>query len=173
MAGWVRVAVTVLLLAGCGRERTVVANDAAVPGDASTADAGADAAVPDAGALDAAVSMCAEDLRSPYTGPIPCNTTTRDCAMGCDDARCAEACFAADPSPSCIQCWDVNQLSCWNRNGCQEQWNCVSECITEHCPTFDVACIGEQCGTEDQAYADCFEPLRMMCLERTIECLPD
>jgi hypothetical protein len=160
-----------LALAGCGRDRAIVTptDGAAMPTDASAADAG----TADAGTADAAVPMCAEDLRGPYTGPIPCGTATRDCAMGCVDARCAEDCFAADPSASCIQCWTLNQLSCWNRNGCQAQWNCVAECIANNCPSADPECIGEQCAVEDQAYADCFEPLRMMCLERTIECLPD
>lgn len=116
---------------------------------------------------------CTEHVIAPFSGAAPCSVATRDCAAACGDARCAEDCFLADASSQCIQCWDANQLSCWNRNGCQSLWNCLSECIQTNCPTADPACIGDNCSAEDQAYADCFEPLRPMCLERTIDCLPE
>ncbi|MGE0792387.1 MAG: hypothetical protein AB7S26_42325 [Sandaracinaceae bacterium] len=144
--------------------------------DGAAMDAGTDAGIADAGSADAGVDAsgptCTEDLRSPLAG-VQCSIATATCAQGCADATCAEDCFAADPSPSCLQCWTVNQLACWNRNGCQPQWNCLSQCILANCPSPPTgACIGANCATEDQAYADCFEPLRQMCLERTVDCLP-
>ncbi len=149
---------------------TLLACDGATPLDAGPLDDAAAAA--DAG-TDAAGPTCAEDLRAPFAGPAPCSVATADCAAACSTASCAEDCFLADPSANCIGCWDANQLACWNRNGCQDEWNCISECIQTSCtlpPTAE--CIGMNCGAEDLAYADCFEPLRMMCLERTIDCLP-
>jgi len=151
-----------------------VACDADGGGDAGgpVMDAGLDAGVADAGAPDAGGPMCREDLRSPFTGPTPCGEDTADCAMACDDRACAEGCFLADANPQCIACWDANQLACWNRNGCQDEWNCVAQCIQDRCPMPTPECIGANCADEDQAYADCFEPHFTTCLERTVDCLP-
>lgn len=158
-----RLSLAVLLLLGC---------DGATPADAGLEDTGVeDAGLDDAGLEDAGGPMCAEDLRAPFT-TSPCSQATADCAAACADATCAENCFLADASGACIQCWDANQLACWNRNGCQPQWNCIAQCIRTHCPTPTPECIGDNCAAEDVAYADCFEPLRMMCLERTVDCLP-
>jgi len=154
----------IVLLAGC---------DGADPVDGGAADAGpvmSDAGAADAG-VDASVSMCREDLRSPVTGVV-CSMATADCAAACSDATCAQACFAADANAACLQCWDINQIACWNRNGCQDEWNCAAECIQDNCPGFTVACIRDNCQAQDLAYADCFEPLREMCLQRTVSCLP-
>ena len=116
--------------------------------------------------------MCAEDIRAPFT-TRPCSQDTADCAAACADRSCAEQCFLRDASPQCIQCWDANQLACWNRNGCQEEWNCVAQCIRDNCPMPTPECIGANCADEDQAYADCFDPVFTMCLERTVDCLPE
>ena len=154
------------MLLGCDGSEPLDAGlgeDAAMADDASTTD--------DAG-VDAGGPMCREDIRAPFAGDPPCSVATADCAAACDNASCAEACFLADPNRNCIGCWDANELACWNRNGCQDEWNCIAQCITDLCPTADAACIGANCAAEDQAYADCFEPLRAMCLERTVDCLP-
>ncbi len=151
-------------LAGC---------DGDAPSDAgSVDDAGADAATVDDAGSDSGGPMCAEDIRAPFAGSPPCSVATADCAAACDTASCAEDCFLADANRACIQCWDANQLACWNRNGCQDEWNCIAQCITTNCPMPTGECIGANCAAEDVAYADCFEPLRMMCLERTVDCLP-
>jgi hypothetical protein len=164
-----RWAFLLLLLAGCDNRVTGfdAGQDSSGALDADTSDAGP----VDAGTIDA--SSCPDDIRVPYSGPVPCSTTTRDCAAGCATVDCAQTCFTNDPNPTCLGCWDANQLACWNRNGCQPLWNCLSQCIQTHCsPDFTPQCIGANCSVEDQAYADCFEPLRMMCLERTFTCLP-
>ncbi len=154
-----------LLLAACDARTT-------------TPDAGTDAGVADGGieADDAGADAgpaCPEHVIAPFSGPAPCSTATAECAAACEDASCAEDCFLADASPQCIGCWDTNQLACWNRNGCQPRFDCLAECITTHCPAADPECIGANCSAEDQAFADCFEPLRQMCLERTVSCLPE
>lgn len=139
-------------------------------------DAGRDSANDGGSDLDAGSDggpMCEEDLRSPYTGPVPCSVETRDCAAACETRDCAEDCFLADENAACIGCWDVNQLSCWNRNGCQDEFNCLSTCIRTECPSADPTCIGDRCSAEDIVYAACFEPFFTTCLERTIACLPE
>ena len=153
----------------------VACDGATSPADGGALDA-AEPATDAAGAADAAPDAggpaCAEDVRAPYAGPTPCSRATADCAAACDTAACASDCFLRDPSPDCIGCWDLNQLACWNRNGCQAEWNCVSECIRTSCPSPTPACIGASCAAEDRAYADCFEPHYTTCLERTVDCLP-
>lgn len=163
--GWLLCA-SLLALLGCDGSVTA---DAGAAGDAAM---GADAGATDDAGSDAGGPMCTEDIRAPFAGDPPCSVATADCAAACDTASCAEDCFLADTNRACIQCWDANQLSCWNRNGCQAEWNCIAQCITENCPTADPSCIGANCSAQDLTYADCFEPLRMMCLERTVDCLP-
>jgi hypothetical protein len=159
MRAWIGIS---LFAVACGSEAGVDAG--------SLSDAGSI----DAGSIDAG-PMCTEDIIEPYTGPAPCSQATQQCAAACTTLSCATDCTFDDPNPACGQCWDANQISCWNRNGCQPLWNCVSQCIQEHCigvPDFD-ACFAANCQDEDVAYADCFEPVRQMCAERTIACLPE
>lgn len=154
-----------LLLAACDGGSPALDGGARDAGE-DPADAAADAA------QDAGGPACMEDVRAPYSGPIPCSRATADCAAACETSACASDCFLRDPSPNCIACWDLNQLACWNRNGCQSEWNCVSECIRTSCPSPTPACIGANCGPEDEAYSDCFAPHYTTCLERTTDCLP-
>lgn len=140
--------------------------------DAGALDAGAaDAGGGDAG-VDAAVPMCPDHFVDPWPGPAPCSMATEDCAIACDDLGCVRDCVAADPDPDCAACWDFNTQSCWNRNGCQPLWNCLAACFMENCPGGLTPECFDACSAEDQAYADCFEPLRPMCGLRGADCFP-
>lgn len=161
--GALALALAVLAL-GCGGEEGM---------DAGPADAGAgDAGALDAG-VDAAAPMCDEHIVDPYAGAPPCSVGTRECARACPDLGCAKDCVDADPATACGDCWAFNTQSCWNRNGCQDEWNCLSQCLLASCPGgITTECLTVTCGAQDMAYADCFEPLRMMCGMRGADCFP-
>lgn len=155
-----------LLVAGC--------DDGDGGTDAGAADAGSstDAGATDAG-VDAAAPMCTENIIDPFNGPPPCSVETRECARACADLTCARDCVNNDANGQCAACWDFNTQSCWNRNGCQGEWNCLAQCLQTNCPTnITIECLTVTCGAEDMAYSDCFEPLRTMCGMRGADCFP-
>jgi hypothetical protein len=85
-----------------------------------------------------------------------CAASTRTCLEGCQDAACADACFAAEPDQdACFECLDSAFLACANAAGCQTQWDAVDCCI-QGCPDPEAdECYTSTCATEGAAYDAC------------------
>lgn len=100
-------------------------------------------------------STCPTDTLTRVTTQM-CADTTRTCVEGCADGTCIASCLEADPDPSsCIGCVNNNIFSCWNRNGCQSQWNCVAECAATRCSPDDTTCLDTTCSAEWTTYQTC------------------
>lgn len=146
----------------------------------SIADAGADAGAADGGASDAGAPDagldCPAEIVDPYPGR-PCSADTRTCTETCTGEGCAGECIDADPNPQCYFCFQVNVVSCFNRNGCQPVWNCFRECMRAHCagaPDTE-ACALENCAEQDAAFGACIDSLwdSTSCPARYEDCLPE
>ena len=99
---------------------------------------------------------CPTDTVTTITMQI-CADTTRTCVEGCADSTCLQSCLDADPDPAnCVGCVNNNIFACFNRNGCQSQWNCVAECIDTRCTPDDTTCLDTTCATEWGAYETCY-----------------
>lgn len=143
------------------------AGDAMVADDASTGDAGGDT---DAG------PMCRDYPIVPYD-TRPCSAETKACIEACTEPTCVDACIAADPARQCQDCVNRALISCFNRNGCGEGWNCMTECIqTNGCPMspdYD-ACVRMHCAELEDAYYACIDAnFDGPCPMRFVDCLPE
>ena len=119
--------------------------------------------------------MCAPMVVEPYL-TIPCSTATRTCIDGCTTGDCLDACIGADPSPMCRDCTNRALVSCFNRNGCQPQWDCYIGCTMSLCggvPDPD-SCIEAMCLEVEDAWYLCTEEMgpESPCLTRYLDCLP-
>lgn len=172
-------AIVCTLLLACGQDRprpgtfgdSGTAIDAGSTADAATGtDAGPDAVIVDAG------PMCEEELVVPYT-TRPCSADTKACVEACTEPTCVDACLASDPSTSCTDCVNRALISCFNRNGCQPQWNCYRACSRENCTGVpDVgACLDMHCVEPEQAFYDCVDSIfeTSACPSRYADCLPE
>ena len=130
----------------------------------------ADSGPPDAG------PTCEEELVVPYT-TRPCSADTRACAEACTEPTCVDGCLASDPSSACTDCTNRAVIACFNRNGCQPQWDCYRACTRAHCMGApDVgACLDMHCMEPEQAYYDCIDLAfaDSACPGRYVDCLPE
>jgi hypothetical protein len=163
-----------LALLACGsdpvapRDSGPRVEDAAAESDASSI-ADAD---PDAASADDAGPGCVESIVLPHAGPPPCSAATRSCVDACTASGCPVDCIEADPAPQCSDCADRALVSCINRNGCQDAWDCYVECIGR-CGGAD-ACISAMCADVEDAWNACSDALgpESVCLTRYVDCLP-
>lgn len=106
---------------------------------------------------------------------VSCTSTTYNCVVDCgSDGVCMQACLDADADPNlCNGCVQNNILSCYNANGCQADWNCFSQCITDNSCT-DRTCATTYCSAEDTAYSNCIDslPSSVSCSSQFRACFP-
>jgi hypothetical protein len=178
----------VAALLACESERNSSPSDAAL-GDVARADGGADAdsesdpdassedAADDGGGSDAAEETdaapeCPEVIITPIEGR-PCDTEMRDCVAMCEDSACLDSCVGM-ATGTCKDCMDRALISCINRNGCQELWDCNTACIRTHCPgDRSDECREMHCATEDEALGECIDATLSACGTRYLDCIPE
>ena len=119
----------------------------------------------DSGPRDSGSMMCRANSISPITTQM-CADSTRTCVEGCMDGTCIATCLEADPDPpSCVGCVNNNIFECFNRNGCQAQWNCLIQCTEDECSPDDTTCLDMTCAADYETYTTCGEgvPSSAMC----------
>ena len=131
----------------------MIDDDGDGPTDCADSDCAADSAC--------AGPPCAEDRVDAVVGGY-CSSTTADCiSEGSDPSTC----LAADPSPDCSACFNLNLIACGNRNGCQRLWDLYTCCVTDNCGTMPTsACIDSSCSTTRDAYSTCLDGLELATL---------
>jgi len=102
--------------------------------------------------------VCAEDLIEMVPGTY-CSMTTYDCIQACSDSTCETGCLDADANPDCHGCVSQNSVACFNRMGCQRQWDYFNCCLVAHCPTPTSSCAMTYCSAEDGDYGACVDGL--------------
>jgi len=124
------------------------------------------------GSCETTTMSCATNTVSLYGG-VACSSSTLDCISECGgDGMCQQGCLDADPNEDCSLCFSQNLVSCFNRNGCQGDWNCYTQCVSDNCPSGDETCIDSMCGTQWDTYVACTEGVTADCSPDALMCFP-
>jgi hypothetical protein len=115
---------------------------------------------------------CPPDIVDSVPGDY-CASSTYECIMGCTaGGTCVSDCIAADPSPDCGTCIQVNLIACFNRSGCQRTWDLFSCCVADNCPTPTRECAVMYCTPEDDDYNTCTDGVAADCNSDALGCFP-